>query len=58
MYTPTRWEQFKNIVRYIFCRHKHTEIRTVKTGSDPDNLQVLGRYKYCTDCKNNISGWL
>lgn len=57
MYTPTKWESFKNIVRYILCRHKHTEIRTVKFGSGSD-LKEIGRYKYCIDCKNNMTGWL
>ena len=58
MYTPTFWEQVKNTVRFWLCRHKNTKIRTVRSGSDLDNLKVLGRYKYCEDCKNNISGWL
>lgn len=58
MYTPTKWEIIKNTFRYWFCRHRNTKIRTVRAGSDPDDLKVLGRYKYCLDCKNNISGWL
>lgn len=58
MYTPTKWENFKNIVRYILCRHRHTEMRVVRVGSGLDELEVIGRYKYCLDCKNNMSGWL
>lgn len=58
MYNPTKWEMFKDAVRYWLCRHKHTEIRTVKTGSDKEDLKVLGKFEYCLDCKNNISGWL
>lgn len=58
MYTPTKWERLKNAVRYMLCLHRHTEIRTVKSGSSLDELKVLGRFKYCLDCKNNMSGWL
>lgn len=57
MYSPTRWQQFKDIIRFIFCRHKNTEIRTVKGGSGDDGLKILGEFVYCFDCKNNI-GWL
>jgi len=58
MYTSSRWEQFKNVVKYILCRHRHTEIRSIKTYSDGEKPKVLGKFKYCCDCKNNISGWL
>jgi hypothetical protein len=44
--------------RYITCRHRHTQVRTVRGGSDRDNLKVLGKFEYCLDCRNNISGWL
>jgi len=54
MYNPTRWQTFKDILRCIFCRHKHTEVRTIRGGSDPANLEVLGRFVYCFDCRNNI----
>lgn len=58
MYTPTKWEMVKNTFRYWMCRHKNVSTRTVKTGNDLDELNILGSYKYCNDCKNNISGWL
>lgn len=58
MYTPTFWENVKHAFRYWFCRHKNKHIRTVRTGSDPSNLKVLGRYWWCDDCKSNLSGWL
>lgn len=58
MYNPTKWEMIKDTFRYWFCRHKHTEVRTVEGGSEGEEMKVLGRFKYCLDCKNNISGWL
>lgn len=54
MYNPTKWERFKDIVRYIVCRHKHTEIRTVKVGSEGEEMKVIARFKYCLDCENNM----
>lgn len=51
-------ETNKDIVRGLLCRHKHTEIRTVKGGSEGEEVKVLGKFKYCLDCKNNVSGWL
>lgn len=58
MYNPNTWQKIKDMVRCIFCRHKNTELRTVKGGSEDEPLKVLGRFKYCFDCKNNVSGWL
>lgn len=58
MYNPTKWQMIKDWWRYFWCRHRHTEIRTVRGGSDLDALDVLGKFEYCLDCKNNISGWL
>lgn len=54
MYSPTRWQQLKDILRYIFCRHKHTEVRTVRTGSEGEEMKILTKFIYCFDCKNNI----
>lgn len=57
MYSPTKWEAFKDFVRALFCRHKHTEVRTVKVGRGGERT-ILGKFRYCFDCRNNISGWL
>lgn len=54
MYSPSRWERFKDICRAIFCRHKNTEIRTVRGGSEGEEMKVLGRFEYCFDCENNL----
>jgi transcription elongation factor Elf1 len=57
MYSPTKWQWLKDMFRCLVCRHKHTEIRTVEGGSEDDQMQVIGRFKYCLDCENNL-GWL
>ena len=54
MYNPTKWQRFKDICRAIFYRHKNTELRTVRAGSDDEDMKVLGRFGYCFDCKNSI----
>lgn len=58
MYNPTPWQRFKDIVRYIFCKHKHVEVRTVKGYSEGEEPRVLGRFVYCLDCRNNVSGFV
>lgn len=54
MYNPTKWQKFKDIIRYLFCRHKRTEIRIVRGGSEGESMKILGKFVYCLDCKNNI----
>jgi hypothetical protein len=54
MYSPTKWQRIKDILRFWFCRHKHTEVRTVSGGSDGEEMLVLTRFRYCLDCKNTI----
>jgi len=58
MYKPTKWQKIKDTVRCLLCRHKHTQIRSVSGGMEGEEPEILGRFKYCLDCKNNISGWL
>lgn len=54
MYSPTKWQAIKDYFRFLFCRHKHTEIRVVEGGSEDEEMQILAKFKYCFDCKNNI----
>ena len=54
MYNPTRWQQFKDMIRYILCRHKNTEVRTVRGSSEGEEMRILGSFVYCFDCENNI----
>jgi len=54
MYSPSFWQRVKDTVRFWLCRHKHTEVRTVSGGNEGEEMQVLGEFTYCFDCKNNI----
>ena len=52
MLNESRLDRFKSFIRFILCRHKNTEIRTVRTGPDMDNLKIICKFKYCLDCNN------
>lgn len=56
MYNPTKWQQFKDMLRYILCRHKHTEIRNLMGSSESEEMYIMDSFYYCFDCKNNIGG--
>lgn len=51
MVNETKWHFMKRVVRFWLCRHRNTEVRTVRAGSK-DNLKVIYKFKYCFDCKS------
>jgi len=54
MYTPTTWENIKSFFRFLFCRHRDKVTRVIKSGSDLDDLKIMGYSKFCNDCKNHL----
>lgn len=54
MDNPTRWQTVKDYFRFLFCRHKHTQIRTVRGGMEGEEPEILGQLKYCLDCRNTV----
>lgn len=54
MHNPTKWEQLKDVIRFIWCHHKNTQVRAIEGGEDLNNLEVLARFEHCLDCRNDI----